>query len=166
MNASKTEAASRPLAIASHDHRICIRDALVAAEETCRDRGLKLTPLRRRVLELVWQSHRPVGAYDLLERLSEDGKRAMPPTVYRALDFLVDAGLVHRLSTLNAFVGCCDPHHAHQGQFLICSRCRAVVELDSRAVARTLHRQAGELGFQLERQSVELTGVCPGCLPG
>lgn len=148
---------------AGHDHASCIDSALAAAEETCRRQGLRLTPIRRRVLELVWQNHQPVGAYDLLEQLSREGRRAMPPTVYRALDFLVSAGLVHRLATLNAYVGCSHPDHAHQGQFLICSDCRTVVEMESSSIGRSLQREAAALGFRVQVQNVELTGLCPEC---
>jgi Fur family zinc uptake transcriptional regulator len=146
-----------------HDHATCIESALAAAEDTCRRQGLRLTPIRRRVLELVWQNHQPVGAYDLLEQLSREGKRAMPPTVYRALDFLVSAGLVHRLSTLNAYVGCSHPDHAHQGQFLICRDCRTVVEMESPNIGRSLQSEAAALGFRVQVQNVELTGLCPEC---
>ena len=89
-----------------HDHDHCVANALAAAEQVCATRGLKLTPLRRRVLELVWAGHGPVGAYDLLQALAEGDARAVqPPTVYRALEFLREAGLVHRIDTLNAFIG-------------------------------------------------------------
>jgi Fur family zinc uptake transcriptional regulator len=101
-----------------------------------RAKGLRLTALRRRVLELVWQSHKPLGAYDILAVLSEqDGRRAAPPTVYRALDFLLENGLVHRISSLNAFIGCNHPEHAHQGQFLICRECHAAIELEQKSIS-------------------------------
>ena len=112
-----------PFPAESHDHDTCVADALAQAEEVCRRRGLRLTETRRRVLEIVWNSHKPVGAYDILEELGRDGKRPAPPTVYRALDFLIEAWLVHRLDSLSAFIGCSDPSHAHTGQFLICSEC-------------------------------------------
>jgi hypothetical protein len=88
------------------------------------------------VLELVWQSHKPLGAYDILAVLSEqDGRRAAPPTVYRALDFLLENGLVHRIASLNAFIGCSHPEHAHQGQFLICRECHAAIELEQKSIS-------------------------------
>lgn len=146
-----------------HDHSECIESALAVAEKTCQRRGLRFTPIRRRVLELIWQNHEPVGAYQLLDQLSHDGRRAMPPTVYRALEFLVEAGLVHRLATLNAFIGCVHPDHPHQGQFLICRDCRRVVEMESARVGRSLRREAEALGFSVEEQSIELTGLCPDC---
>lgn len=90
----KTPLASRP-----HDHSHCVHTALSEADTLCTQKGLRLTALRRRVLELVWQSHKPLGAYDILGVLSEqDGRRAAPPTVYRALDFLLENGLVHRIA--------------------------------------------------------------------
>ena len=96
--------------IEEHDHRVCVKDALEQATAICAKRGARLTPIRRRVLELIWASHKPSGAYDILEALSQEsrGKRIAPPTVYRALDFLLEQGLIHRLESLNAFIGC--PH--------------------------------------------------------
>ncbi len=112
------------------------------ADALCARQGLRLTALRRRVLELVWQSHKPLGAYDILAVLSEqDGRRAAPPTVYRALDFLLENGLVHRISSLNAFIGCNHPEHAHQGQFLICRECHAAIELEQKVHQRRDHHQ-------------------------
>ncbi|MGH8360360.1 MAG: Fur family transcriptional regulator, partial [Pseudomonas sp.] len=116
------------------------------------------------VLELVWQSHKPLGAYDILGVLSEqDGRRAAPPTVYRALDFLLDNGLVHRISSLNAFVGCNHPEHAHQGQFLICRECHAAIELEQKSISDSIIKSAGDVGFKVEGQTVEVVGVCSGC---
>ena len=115
---------------AQHDHGHCVSTAVETAESLCRRQGLRFTSIRRRVLELVWNSHTPVGAYDILESINNEGKKAAPPTVYRALDFLIEANLVHRLDSINAFVGCPDPGHSHAGQFLICRECRSVAELD------------------------------------
>jgi zinc transport system ATP-binding protein len=113
-----------------------VHSALAEADALCTRQGLRLTALRRRVLELVWQSHKPLGAYDILAVLSEqDGRRAAPPTVYRALDFLLENGLVHRIASLNAFIGCSHPEHAHQGQFLICRECHVAIELEQTASA-------------------------------
>lgn len=146
-----------------HAHAGFTEAALASAEELCRRRGLRLTPIRRRILELIWQKHEPIGAYGLLDQLNQDGRRAMPPTVYRALEFLVAHGLVHRLATLNAFVGCAHPGHDHQGQFLICRDCRQVVEIESTDAGRALRHEAEVLGFCVEAQSVELTGLCQEC---
>ena len=136
------------------------------AEQLCRDQGLRFTALRRRVLELVWNSHAPVGAYDILNELGQGGKNAAPPTVYRTLDFLLDAGLVHRLDSLSAFVGCPDPAHPHSGQFLICRSCRSVAELDDRDIQQLVADRAKALGFVSEQQMLEIEGLCRSCRPG
>ncbi|MBV7563232.1 Fur family transcriptional regulator [Pseudomonas sp. sia0905] len=153
-----------PLASRPHDHSHCVSHALAEAEAICAREGLRLTPLRKRVLELVWASHKPLGAYDILAVLSEeDGRRAAPPTVYRALDFLLENGLVHRIASLNAFVGCSHPAHAHQSQFLICRSCSAAVELEQTAISDAIVRGAKGVGFAVESQTVEVVGLCAGC---
>ena len=96
---------------------------MAAAERLCSERGLRFTPLRRRVLELVWSSHKPVGAYALLDALRNEALGSAPPTVYRALDFLIEQGFIHRIERMNAFVGCSHPGEAHRGFFLICGAC-------------------------------------------
>lgn len=149
-----------------HDHGTCIAQAIETAEDLCRERGLRFTQLRRRVLELVWNSHRPVGAYDLLDSLNRNGKKAAPPTVYRALDFLIDAGLVHRLDSLNAFVGCSDPQHSHTAQFLICRECRSVAELDDPEINSVIETKASDLGFTAIHQMLEIEGLCSDCRDG
>jgi Fur family zinc uptake transcriptional regulator len=146
-----------------HDHARCRADALRTAERICADSGARLTGLRRRVLELVWASHRPIGAYAILEDLQRSG-RAAPPTVYRALDFLIEHGLAHRISSLNAYVGCARPGEPHAGQFLLCARCKDAAELQDSRVAETLATSAAAAGFRVEQQTVELEGVCPRCL--
>ena len=149
-----------------HDHGACIRSAMAAAEDECRRRGARLTDIRRRVLELVWSSHRPVGAYALLEALGKEGWSAAPPTVYRALDFLQAHGLVHRIALLNAFVGCAHPGHAHAGQFLLCAQCGIAVELEDKEVDAAIGRAAGRLGFSVSRQTIEIEGLCAECRQG
>jgi Fur family zinc uptake transcriptional regulator len=149
--------------IAPHDHDRCIADALGMAEEVCQKRGARLTPLRRRVLELVWNSHRPVGAYTILDDLREGDKGAAPPTVYRALDFLMEQGLIHRIESLNAFVGCDHPEDRHVSQFLICTRCNAAVEIEDRGIANAVKKSAAEAGFSVNRFTIELQGTCPAC---
>ncbi|WXL26115.1 Fur family transcriptional regulator [Ectopseudomonas mendocina] len=153
-----------PLASRPHDHSHCVHHALTEAENICARQGLRLTALRKRVLELVWQSHKPLGAYDILAVLSEeDGRRAAPPTVYRALDFLLENGLVHRIASLNAFVGCSHPEHAHQGHFFICRDCNAAIELESPAISEAISLCAENVGFAVESQTVEVVGQCSGC---
>ncbi|MBM7062596.1 transcriptional repressor [Pseudomonas sp. UL073] len=156
-----------PLASRPHDHSHCVHNALSEAEAVCERQGVRLTALRKRVLELVWQSHKPLGAYDILGVLTEaDGRRAAPPTVYRALDFLLENGLVHRIASLNAFVGCNHPAHAHQGQFLICRQCHAAIELEQESISQAIVDSAGAVGFSVEQQTVEVVGICAGCRSG
>lgn len=149
----------------SHDHAHCIASALAQADALCEQRGARLTKNRRRVLELVWQSHAPVGAYELLERLREDGLRAAPPTVYRALEFLMSQGLVHRIETRNAFVGCPQPQHEHQAQYLLCEACGDAVEIDVGGVRRRIEALAAEHGFTVAAQTIEARGLCRRCQP-
>jgi len=147
----------------AHDHGRCVSDALARAEAVCAARRARLTAIRRQVLELVWQAHQPVLAYDLLELLRARQPRAAPPTVYRALEFLQAHGLVHRIESLNAYVGCADPSHPHSGQFLICQRCRAVAELDDAAIRAAIEARARAAGFRCDSQTVEVRGECPRC---
>ncbi len=154
---------SAPFASADHDHRACVSAALAVAAEVCEGRGTRLTALRRRVLELVWRSHAPQGAYAILETLRRRGRRAAPPTVYRALEFLLAQGLIHRIESASAFVGCTAPGRPHAGHFLICSDCGATAEVDDRRVGSALRDSAAEVGFRVERQTIELSGYCPDC---
>lgn len=148
---------------AKHDHRSCIDEALIRAGELCGRRGARLTEVRRRVLELVWNSHRPVGAYDILEQLQRDGRSAAPPTVYRALEFLMEHGLVHRIESLNAFVGCPRPDKQHVSQFLICTDCRNVAEIADPAIGSAVSKSAAAAGFVVNRLTIEMQGLCPSC---
>ena len=139
----------KPFPNRNHDHGRCIATALADASALCEARGARLTPLRRRVLEIVWQSHRPRGAYAILQVLSEDGRNPAPPTVYRALEFLQDQGLAHRIASLNAYVGCSRPGHAGCGQFLICEQCGNAAELADSGVERAISRSAASSGFEV-----------------
>ena len=146
-----------------HDHQQCIRDAITRAEKICAERSLRLTDLRKRVLELIWNSHRPVGAYALLDELKPDHPAAAPPTIYRALDFLQEHGLVHRIQSLNAFVGCDDPEHNHRGFFLICNDCGNAVEIEDRIIDKTVDETAANYGFEVQSRTLEATGLCQQC---
>ena len=155
---------STPQALHLHDHRLCIDDALGRAEVVCAERGAKMTPLRRRVLELVWDSHAPIGAYAIMELLrAADDRAAAPPTVYRALEFLLDQGLVHKIESLNAFVGCDRPEERHVSQFLICSSCKAAVELTDPAILKAVEGSAQKSGFSFKRLTIEAQGLCATC---
>jgi len=120
--------------------------------------------MRRQILELVWDRHEPVSAYDLVESLrGVVGRRVDPPTVYRALDFLIEQGLVHRIEGLNAFIGCSMPEARHAGQFLICGQCGTIRELDAPEIAQAVSARATALGFRIDRQTLEVYGRCEGC---
>lgn len=147
----------------AHDHAACMADTLAAAETLAKDRGERLTPLRRRVLEIVLQSHRPVGAYDVLGALAQSGARPAPPTVYRALDFLRAQGFVHRIDSLNAFAACFAPDKAHRSHFLLCRACGRAAEIDDLALEAALEAASRRAGFQATRETVEITGVCADC---
>ncbi len=156
---------TKATAATPHDHAHCIASALAQADTLCEQRGARLTKNRRRVLELVWQSHAPVGAYELLERLREDGLSAAPPTVYRALEFLMSQGLVHRIETRNAFVGCPQPQHQHEAQYLLCEACGDAVEIDVGGVRRRIEALAAQHGFTVAAQTIEARGLCRRCQP-
>lgn len=132
-------------------------------EQRCRQRGLRLTPTRRRVLELVLSAEGPVKAYDLLDQLKAEQPNAAPPTVYRALEFLLDNHFIHRLESLNAFVSCFHPAESHQGQFLICDECRTVTEIHDPALTSKLLAAAEHKAFHPSRQVLEIYGLCDDC---
>jgi len=137
------------------------------AAKQCAARGAQLTPLRRQVLRLVLAAEQPMGAYALLDRLRDERGVAAPPTVYRALDFLLEQGLIHKLERLNAFLPCVEGGHAHghdhAHQFLICNRCGTTTELTDHGVAHALEAAAARAGFKPERTTVEVEGVCARC---
>lgn len=145
-----------------HDHQTCIDEALACADQLCQRHRQRFTAIRRRVFELVWQQHKPIGAYEVLSILQQDGRTA-PPTVYRALDFLQQMGLVHRIASLNAYIGCVHPGEPHDGQFLICESCGALAELDVPAITSAIERSAEASGFETRRHTVEILGLCPRC---
>jgi Fur family zinc uptake transcriptional regulator len=147
----------------SHDHGSCVAAALARADELCRRRAVRLTSLRRRVLELVWQRHAPVGAYQLMELLARERGPVAPPTVYRALDFLRGQGLVHRIESLNAYIGCPSPLSGHKAYFLICRRCGNAAEFAAPELAGALERLTGAAGFSVEAERIELAGTCARC---
>lgn len=147
----------------NHKHSTCISEALEAAELSCKERGIRFTAIRRRVLELVWASHEPVKAYDVLDILRNERSSAAPPTVYRALEFLLEEGLVHKIESLNAYVGCGKPGHLDSGQFLICTGCGEVAELDDPELVNLIDAKAKQIGFTIKDQIVEIKGCCAHC---
>lgn len=152
-----------PFKTLEHDHRRCVKSAIVDAENACKKNGLRLTAIRRQVLELVWSSHSPIKAYDILDNLHKKIPKAAPPTVYRALEFLQLAGLIHRIESLNAYIGCGNPDEPHSGQFLICNKCGAAAELNEPQIIRLISSHAKQLGFKTVEPLVEIRGLCPKC---
>lgn len=147
----------------AHDHTACIDDALSAADAYCAENKLQFTPVRRRVLEILLEKHRALGAYDILSDLDAEGFGSQPPVVYRALDFLVSHGFVHKIEQLNAYTACTHPGADHVPAFLICRSCGAVEEAMAQPVQGALRRAAREVGFVIERAVIEAQGLCPKC---
>jgi Fur family zinc uptake transcriptional regulator len=146
-----------------HDHGRCATAAIAHAEQLCAARAQRLTPMRRHVLEALLASHRPLGAYEIIERLADPGRPA-PITVYRALDFLRDNGLVHRIESRNAFVACVHNHADNDiVVFFLCERCGAVGEAPGGAVAETLKASARAVGFAPKSPVIEIAGICAHC---
>lgn len=152
-----------PVGFARHDHATCVADGLAAAEHRCTADGLRLTPVRRKVLEILLQDHRALGAYAILDRLRDDGFGSQPPVAYRALDFLVAHGLAHKIERLNAFIACAQPGETHAPAFMICRLCDAVAEAHTTPARGALGAAARATGFRIERTVVEAEGVCPTC---
>ncbi|MER5171302.1 Fur family transcriptional regulator [Thioclava sp. GXIMD2076] len=150
-------------AFEAHDHHHCAGHAMSRAEALVSEQKLRLTPVRRRVLEILLEEHRAMGAYEVLERLADEGYGKQPPVAYRALDFLCDSGLVHRIRRLNAFIACLHAGEEHAPVFLICESCDAVAEAPGMAVRAELDRAAAGIGFKVERASLEAVGLCPRC---
>lgn len=151
---------------ADHDHHGCVHAILDDAERLCRARGVRLTEGRRRVLEIVAGRHGAIGAYEIMDRLADGGRRPAPVTVYRALDFLIEQGLVHRLASLNAYIACTHAPAEHGAQFLICGRCGTVGELADGKVERAITEAASDVGFAVAAPVVEVAGLCIHCRDG
>jgi len=151
------------IAFRDHDHRRCQRDYLSAAAQVCARRKLRLTSRRRQVLEILLLSHQPMGAYDVLAEMNRNhpGQRIAPPIVYRAIDFLLTEGLIHRIESRNAFISCTHPGDCRGARFLICRDCERVAELAGGDPG--LLAGADDLGFAVDYSVVEITGVCAEC---
>jgi Fur family zinc uptake transcriptional regulator len=146
-----------------HHHHAPLDTQLAEAEALCRKSGAQLTPLRRQVLALVLKAEQPVGAYALLDQLKAERAGAAPPTVYRALDFLLEQGLIHRVESLNAYVGCVSAGEQHAHQFLICRDCGTTLELSDAGIEAALKAAAAREGFSALKMTVEIEGVCGNC---
>jgi Fur family transcriptional regulator, zinc uptake regulator len=149
---------------AGHDHDSCKSFILASAEKRCQENGVRFTRQRRRVLEILAESHQAIGAYDILARFQPDSNsRTAPVTIYRALDFLMENNLAHRLSTLNAFVACSGTHEGLDAQFLVCKMCQSVAELSTPSLNRAIHKEAQSADFTVTAPMVEIKGICGSC---
>ncbi|CAI9121049.1 transcriptional repressor [Brytella acorum] len=147
-----------------------VEDRLSLSERYCALQGSRLTDTRRQVLGMILSSPRPIGAYDLLDLLRSHHRNAAPPTVYRALEFLSDHGLIHKIERLSAFVGCSHRlrcHHGkacgHRAQFLICRTCGIVKELENDETESAVNLAARNVGFHVEHTTIEVEGICAQC---
>jgi Fur family zinc uptake transcriptional regulator len=152
-----------------HDHARCSFDAMAVAEARCLEQGQRLTPIRRQVLAALLGSHKPLGAYDIIEKMAGQGRtkraRLAPITAYRALEFLRENGFVHRIASRNAFIACV--HNHMQGElvvFLICESCGVVGEASSSDVTATLTSAAQRAGFMPKSPVIEIGGLCGNCI--
>ena len=147
-----------------HDHNRCTAEGISHAEKVCRERAQKFTPIRRQVLQALLSSHRPLGAYEVIDELAKSMPRPAPITVYRALDFLMTNGLVHRIESRNAYLACAHDHdQASLVAFLICERCGSVGEIPAAPIAQSLTAAARASGFVPKLSVVEITGTCAHC---
>lgn len=160
-----TDRVSKQNSPIEHDHNQCILRAITTAEELCASRGVQLTPIRHKVLELIWTSHKAVKAYDLLDLIRPTNDAAKPATVYRALDFLLEQGLIHRVESLNAFVGCRSSGTQHDQLLLICTACHNVEERAALNVFVALANEMQLAAFKPQRKTIEIHGLCRQCNP-
>lgn len=146
-----------------HDHNACISANIDAVDSHCRAAGLQLTPARRRVMEILLEQHRAMGAYEILDVLRNEGIGSQPPVVYRALDFLMNNGFAHKIERTNSYTACMHVGTDHAPAFLICRACEGVVETKSELSKDVLGNAAKNTGFAIERVVIEAEGLCPKC---
>lgn len=151
-----------------------ITERLEAAKVQCQAQGVRFTTLRQQIYELILKSQKPVGAYDLITKLQQaraqkpdqkakQSKNVAPPTVYRSLDFLLEQGLIHQLTSLNAYIPCCHPRSRHAAAFFICERCQHVQECSSLPVQEVMNYAKEDIGFEVSQSVIELRGICQFC---
>ena len=158
-----SEIKTASMAFDDHDHQACTTKGIKIAENHCIKHKLKFTPIRRKVLEILLEEHRAIGAYAILEKLRLDGFSSQPPVAYRALEFLVEHGFAHKIERLNAFVACSHPGATHRPAFMICRQCDSVAETESEASDSELSKIAKSSGFKIEQTVIEAEGVCHIC---
>lgn len=147
----------------NHDHHGCRQSAIHTAEMLCRQRGVRFTEIRKQILELIWESHRAVKAYDLLDKVKPHLNNAKPATVYRALDFLLEQGLIHKVESLNAYIGCSHADRKHEQLLLTCTQCHEVEERTGESVMDAIAQELQQAGFVHQYKAVEIHGLCAKC---
>tara|TARA_B110000444_G_C18650931_1_gene506034 strand:+ start:191 stop:649 length:459 start_codon:yes stop_codon:yes gene_type:complete len=145
-------------------HQRCVDDAIKRAQLVCDENRSRFTTLRKRVLELVWASHKPVKAYDLLSELQKEDQSAKPSTIYRTLDFLLELGLVHKIYRQNTYVGCVNPKEERPCFFLVCKNCHNIEEKHDEEYYSLIKNISKKHQFQLQESSFEIEGLCNNCI--
>lgn len=163
MSISKTLKKNKKSCFEHHNHAECVANALFTAQEICKSKNLRLTDLRYGVLHQVWINEKPASAYDILAALQNDFPKAAPISIYRALDFLIDNGLIHRLETKNAYIGCRYPQAEHICAVLVCLKCGKAEEIKADKAFKELKKEASGKKFKAKKASIEIEGVCPSC---
>ena len=148
----------------NHQHNQCIKSSLEKAQQVCNESGARLTPIRKKVLELILQSHKPIKAYDLLAQLSNEDHLEKPPTVYRALDFLLENHLIHKIESSNSYIGCEFKHRQLDSKFLVCDECHEVKEIHEPNLNKSLLEAGNKEGFTINQTNVEIHGICAECV--
>jgi Fur family transcriptional regulator, zinc uptake regulator len=147
-----------------HDHDRCLEEAMTRARKAFDDKGLKLTPLRRAVFGEIASSHRAIGAYEVLDKLAARGERLAPISVYRAIDALLAAGMVHRFESRNAFFACHAGHDVRTRHLVLsCDSCGRIAEVDGNKAFAAIDKAAASAGFSPKSAVVEVWGVCADC---
>ena len=145
------------------DHTSCIEDALKNADLICRNKGLRFTPIRKIILEMIWASHNPIKAYDILDLLQKKFSTARPTTVYRSIDFLIENGFIHKLNGLSAYVGCSHPQAHKNCYFLICNDCGSIEECFDDNLTQIINTTSNTRKFEPDKITIEVQGKCQGC---
>lgn len=142
-----------------------VEKALRDATRACQAKGLRLTPLRQQVLSIIWETNRPIGAYQIMRELEHISNRSQvaPPTVYRTLDFLLELGFVRRIHSVNAFIGRSSINGDDCPALFICNQCGSAAEVPKSVFQQTINLAANELKFRVEQQAVEIAGQCHQC---
>jgi Fur family zinc uptake transcriptional regulator len=145
-------------------HESCIETAILEADLICKKKGLRFTPIRKKILEMIWASHGPVKAYEILDILKKTFASARPTTVYRSIDFLRDNGLIHKLTSLSAYIGCTHPLKHNDCYFLICIVCGEIKECCDSQLTKQIKETSKQNKFKLNQVTLEIDGTCEDCL--